>query len=155
VRKEAGALVGAALLLAGPSLAADPPRVTTTFKFEVKFRDGAQTYNENLGLTANVWLPADQGWQCNRPPLLPVEGRVRGAFACSNDGWKTDVLTMIGCKTSEGDSTRTAAMRLYSPRPDGQPQGSPVPDAGTGGGQNPLYGKWVDLTVSCETVATR
>ena len=156
MRKEVFALVGAASLLAGPSLAADPPRFSTTFKFEVRFADVVHTYNENLGLAMNVWLPAEVGWQCSRLPVGPVEGRLRGSFACSNDGWKTDVLTMIGCKASEGDPTRTAAMRLYGPRPDGKPQGSPLPDAGiVDGGQNPLFGKWVDLAVSCETVAMR
>jgi hypothetical protein len=62
---------------------------------------------------------------------------------------------MIGCKMSDVDSSRTAAMRLYSARPDGQPQGSPVADAGAvDGGFNPTFGKYIDLAISCETVAS-
>lgn len=136
------------------TLGADPPRTSTSFKFEVRFSDGVQTYNENQGAVVNVWLPPDQGWQCLRLGVTTVEGRQRASFACSSDNWRTEVLTMVGCKAGEPDPLRTAGMRLFAPRADGRPQGAPG-DAGVDAAINPMFGKYVDLAASCETVSTR
>jgi hypothetical protein len=142
----------------GPSgsLAADPPRLVTNFNFEVKFADGPVTYNGNLDRVINVWIPPAIGWQCLRLGVSNVEGRARSSFACSNDGFRTEVLTLVGCKPNETDPRHTAALRLYGPRPDGMPQGSPV-DAGAdaSAGFNPAFGTLLDLAVSCETVPVR
>jgi hypothetical protein len=154
MRKWASALIAAASFSAGPSVAADPPRFVTSFKFEVKFVDGVQTYNENQGIVVNVWLPPELGWQCLRLSPALIDRRMRGSFACSNDGGKTEALTMVGCKPAEADALRTAAMRLYAPRPDGKPQGWSDPDAGAVAAV-PAFGKWVDLTVSCESSPAR
>ena len=159
--KEAARIVGGSIavpLLMWPSVvAADPPRFTTNFNVEAKFSDGAVTYNGNLDRVVNIWLPPVVGWQCIRAALANVEGRVRGNFACSNDGFKTDVLTLVGCRQNEADPRHTAAMRLYGPRPDGMPQGSPVDGGVTNAstGFNPIFGTLIDLAVSCETVPTR
>jgi hypothetical protein len=81
---------------------------------------------------------------------------MRSSFACLNDGFKIEVLTLVGCKPNEVDPRHTAALRLYGPRADGMPQGSPV-DAGGGcvlGIQSGIRGL-LDLAVSCETVPVR
>jgi hypothetical protein len=142
------------MLVEGPSLAADPPRLITNFKFEVRFSDAVQTYNENPNMVVHVWLPPDAGWDCQRVDRAFVEARVRSGFVCSNDGWKTDVYTIVGCKVAGDDPTHSAGMRIYGPRPDGRPQGAES-DAGADGGASPRFGKWIDLAVTCETVATK
>lgn len=157
MRKWAGAVLGISALLLAASAAAEPTasKFTVNFRFEVKFGDGTNTYNENSGMGVNVWLPPDFGWECTRNAISPGEGRTRGSFACTNDGWKTDVLTMVGCRADAVDAPRTAAMRIFAARPDGKPQGSPV-DAGIDAGLgNPRIGKFIDLTVTCETALTR
>ena len=143
---------GAGAMLVGGSVEAQPPQFKTTFRFEVKFSDGTHTYNENQQMVVNVWLPPDQPWQCVRNSPLLVDGRIRSGFTCTNDGWKSDVLTMVGCRQGAEDSVRTAAMRIYAPRADGRPQGEPVDGGADGGGGNPSFGKWIDLAVTCETV---
>jgi hypothetical protein len=140
---------GAAILLPSHGAA---KTFRTDFKFEVHFSDGVRTYNDNQTIAVDVWLPPDQGWQCIRDPVAFADGRMRGSFACSNDGWKTDVLTMVGCKATEVDHLRVAAMRVFAPRPDGRPQGAAT-DAGTDATAGAPFGKYVDLSVSCETVA--
>lgn len=145
--------VGLTSLMVCSSLAADPPKFTTNFRYDVKFADIVNTYNENQHMDVPVGLPPDQPWQCVRNGVATVEGRLRGGFACTNDGWKT-VLTMVGCKINGEDSPRTAAMRLFGPRADGKPQGAPS-DAGADGGASPRFGRFVDLAVTCETVAVK
>jgi hypothetical protein len=142
-------------LLHSSSSLADTPRFATTFRFEVRFADTVLTYNDNQMMAVNVFLPAALGWQCVRNVPGLVEGRRRGSFACSNDGWRTEVLTIAGCKATGPDPLRTAGMRLFAARPDGRPQGSPVADAGADAATGFPFGQWVDLAVSCETVATR
>jgi hypothetical protein len=154
MRRVCCALAWASMFLGGRAIAADPPRFVTNWKFEVKFSDGVQTYNENQTIAVGVWLPPNQGWSCLRLAPQLVDGRMRGSFSCSNDGLKTSVLTMVGCKGGEEDPPHAAGMRLYSQRPDGKPQGSP-PEPGTDAGTAPLFGKWVDLAVTCETVRAR
>jgi hypothetical protein len=131
---------------AGPP---QPARFKTTFKYEARFGDGVRTYNENADQMVPVWLPADLRWQCNRNTPILIDERTRSGFLCSNDGWKTDVLIIVGCKTSGADPTHAAGLRIYGPRPDGRPQGEPV----DGGAPSASFGHWVDLAVSCETVA--
>jgi len=124
------ALLGIGVFLVAPRLDAEPPaRFTTTFTFETHFGDGKRTYNENQNIAVDVWLPADQGWACIRNTAIPVEGRMRDGFTCSSDGWKTEVLTMVGCKADAADPLHTAGMRLFAPRPGGLLQGA-VADAG-------------------------
>jgi hypothetical protein len=135
-----------------PAPAATPPgRFETRFNYEVRFGDGVRTYNENADQLVPVWLPPDQGWQCNRNIGLIADGRKRNGFGCSNDGWKTDVLIIVGCKPTALDPLHGAGMRLFAPRPDGRRQGEPV-DGGSTTGFNPAFGKYVDVAVSCETV---
>jgi hypothetical protein len=129
-----------------------PTRFDTIFKYEARFGDGIRTYNENPDVIMPVWLPPEIGWDCHRNVPLVVEGRKRNGFACSNDGWKTNVLLLIGCSTSAVDPTHASGLRLFGPRPDGRPQGEPT-DAGVKNGVNPVFGKFVDLATSCETVA--
>ena len=53
------------------------------------------------------------------PSSAPPSGRE--CFACSNDGWKTDVLTLIGCKTGGADARHVGDL----PRCEGR-SGPPV-----------------------------
>lgn len=151
MRERFAFAIAAAIAAQSVSSSAEESKFVTTFSWEVKFADGTQTYNENLTLAVNVWLPPSQVWQCVRPPPSIVDGRKRGSFSCSNDGWKSNVLTMIGCKVDEVDRPRTAAMRLFAPRSDGQPQGSPFDGGSPDGGVDSTFGKFIDLTVTCET----
>jgi hypothetical protein len=142
MRESISGLLGVACFLVGPTVLADPPRFTTNWKFEAKFGDGVRTYNENLTIAVDVFIPPDLKWACQR--LIPVmaDGRMRASFACSSDGWKTRVFTMVGCRNDQVDPSHTAAMRIFGP-------------GETVDGGPPLPGKWIDLTVTCETIATK
>ena len=138
-----------------PPAGADPPRFTVNWRFEVKFGDGTQTYNENADLIVPVRIPRDFGWECNRNTPVLVDGRSRSGFGCTSDGWKTNVLLMTGCKVGALEPLHAAALRLFAARTDGKLQGDPV-DAGASGsdaGPASTMGKWIDVAVSCETVA--
>jgi hypothetical protein len=154
MKKAALVSIVASLLTAGGTPAAAPPRYVTNFNFEVHFADATTTYNQNQEKWAFVWIPPSQApWECVRTAIGAVfEGRSRGSFSCSNDGWKTNVLTLIGCKSGEPDPLRTAAMRIFAPRTDGLAQGMP---ADAGADPTVLFGKFIDLVVSCETVPVR
>jgi hypothetical protein len=118
----------------------------------VKFADGVQTYNENHQIFVSVRIPAELVWRCDRNPPLVVDDRTRSGFSCTSDGWKTQVIVMTGCKNGSADSIHTSALRIFAPREDGKVQGAPV-DAGADGVKPATTGKWIDLAVSCETVA--
>lgn len=140
---------GAVVMSLGRPAVAEPPRFTVNWRFEVKFGDGVQTYNENADIIVPVRIPREFGWECNRNTPVLVDDRSRASFACTNDGWKTNMLIMTGCRVGGADPMHTAALRLFSARADGKQQGDPV----DGGGSR--MGKWIDLTVACETVAAR
>jgi hypothetical protein len=91
-----------------PPAAADPPKFTINWRFEAKFGDGVQTYNENAEVIIPVRIPADFGWACNRNTPTPVDGRMRAGFSCSNDNWKTYMIVMTGCRASALEPTHTA-----------------------------------------------
>jgi hypothetical protein len=147
--RTAAVLCGMTALFLTTPLSADQSHFVTTFRFEARFSDGPQTYNENQHVSVSVWLPPDMKWQCERPPPGIVDGRRRGSFACSNDGWKTSVLTMVGCTLDAPDPLRVAAMRIFGP---GRPSSLSILEGDAGA---PTSGKFVDLAVSCETVRVR
>jgi hypothetical protein len=48
-----------------PNVAAGPPRLKAAWKFDVKFGDGVQTYNENLTRVVNIWVPPEMHWSAS------------------------------------------------------------------------------------------